>query len=181
MGWFTNLINGIPKEPPPPQVQAPMKTSDKIAIGLITFSATALIGLANQESLRTVAYRDSGGVYTYAYGHTAGVKAGDHISPEAALKLLGSDIKIYENGVKSCITQPLTQGQFDAFVDMAYNAGIGGFCKSQSATKANAGDLDGSCEAIVGWHIHDRAGHELAGLVERRNYEYNLCKGSNAR
>lgn len=74
------------------------------------------------EGCRLTAYWDVKG-YSIGYGHF-GVNKGDTITQEQAVTLLVEDLKKYETAVNS-LGYNLTQGQFDALVDFAYNCGIG--------------------------------------------------------
>ena len=135
-------------------------------VGLVA-SATLVIGIATNEGFKSVAYKDSGNVWTLGYGETNGVKQGDTTTPVRALQRLGSSVDIYAKGVQNCISAPLFQYEFDAYVDVAYNVGVGAFCKSPMVVKVNALDYEGSCNAIRNWYIHDHDGHLLQGLVNQ--------------
>jgi len=60
-----------------------------------------------------------------------------------------------------------------AFVDIAYNIGVSGFCGSSMARRTNAGDMVGACNALLMW---DKVGgKEVRGLTRRRQAERELC------
>ena len=66
----------------------------------------------------------------------------------------------------ACIRVPLSMGQIVAFVDTAYNIGVAAFCGSSMARLANAGDMRGSCDALMRWvYVGPK---RVQGLVNRR-------------
>lgn len=69
----------------------------------------------------------------------------------------------------------MTDGQKVAFVDAAYNIGVGAFCGSSMARRATAGDMVGACDALLMWNKVD--GKEVRGLTRRRAAERELCLG----
>lgn len=152
-----------------------MINKQRTAIAGLAVSAAALVGIASNEGFVPTAYKDTGGVWTIGFGETKDVKPGETITPQRALIQLQNSIDVHAAGVSNCITVPLYQREFDAFVDLAYNVGVNAFCGSPIAKKANAGDYTGACKAIEGWYVYDRAGHKLPGLVRRRHEESLKC------
>lgn len=74
----------------------------------------------------------------------------------------------------------LTTGQKTAFLDFTFNVGGATFCKSSIARKAKAGDVKGSCEAILmyrfaGGHDCSKDRHVCGGIWTRRQAEYRVC------
>ena len=149
----------------------------RVAIASLVVAGSTLVGIAVNEGYVGQAKPDSGGVQTYGFGETVGVKAGDKTDPVRALVRLESSVDVYAKGVKSCVRVPLYQYEFNAYVDLAYNVGVNAFCKSPIAEKANAEDYYGACEAMLAWYVHDKKGHLVQGLVNRRMKEYKTCKG----
>jgi len=118
-------------------------------------------------------YKDIGGVLTYCTGATENAIWGKTYTPAECQAQLDKDLAAHAEGVMKCVTQPLTDGQKVAFVDLAYNIGTGAFCGSSVAKKANAGDMPGACDALLLWN---RAGGKVvAGLDKRRRDERELC------
>jgi len=89
------------------------------------------LGLVKEfEGLRLKAYKCPAAVWTIGYGHTSAagaptVNPGMEITKEEAEAILKRDMVQYEAGVEKLVKVELTQGQFDALVDFAYNAGVG--------------------------------------------------------
>lgn len=108
---------------------------------------TSLIGrnvLIAREGLKTVAYRDSVGVWTIGVGHTSAAGApkvtpGLKITVKEAEQIFARDLVQYERAVESTIRRVMLPNEFDAFVSICYNIGTGAFKKSTFAKKYNAG------------------------------------------
>lgn len=152
-----------------------MGTRARISIAAVVVSAATLVGIAQFEGYRSDAYRDSVGVPTIGYGETAGVKIGQKTTPERALVQLLSSANKHADAIRQCISVPLYQHEFDAYVSLAYNIGAKNFCNSTLVKKLNAGDYTGACEQIKRWN--KAGGKPLAGLTKRREAEYRTCIG----
>ena len=132
--------------------------------------------LVDFEGVRLKAYKCPAGVWTIGIGATnPPVNATDEITREEAFKRLDRDLVQYEDGVKRLIQVGLTQGQFDALVDFAYNAGVGALAKSTLLKKVNAGKFDEVPAEFMKWT--KGGGKELPGLVRRRRAEVKLWRG----
>ena len=149
------------------------------SIAALSLSAAALIGIAGWESFSPKAYDDGVGVQTVGFGTTKidgkPVQKGDTITPVRALQQLGKDADVYQQAMRRCITVPLHQWEFDAFLSLTYNIGSGAFCRSTLVRKLNAQDYSGACKEILRWN--KAGGRVLTGLVNRRKSEYNTCMG----
>jgi lysozyme len=139
-------------------------------------SATALVGIASWEGYVEKAYQDIVGVWTIGFGTTAGVKPNQSITPVVALQRKIEDIQKFEGAIKQCVTVPLHQHEYDAYLSLAYNIGPTAFCNSTLVRKLNASDYEGACKEILRWN---RAGGQVVkGLDNRRKSEYQKCLGS---
>ena len=144
--------------------------------GAAALSAAGLISIAVWEGFQGAAYLPiEGDVPTIGFGHTVGVRLGDTVTVEQALTLLRGDVREAERGVLSCVKVPLSQGELDAFVSLAFNVGTRAFCGSTLVRKLNAGDYRGACEEIKRWHF--AGGVSVPGLVARREAEFRRCMG----
>ncbi|MGB7191000.1 MAG: lysozyme [Acidobacteriaceae bacterium] len=115
------------------------------------------------------AYQDQRGVWTIGYGHTAGVRAGQSITQAEAEALLIEDIQAAVHCVHEFVTVKLTQPQFDALVDFAFNVGTGNFRNSTLLREINAGQFP---EAAAQFNLWDHCGGVVnAGLLRRRRAE----------
>jgi lysozyme len=150
--------------------------NSRVTVGALVLSASTLVGIAVSEAYRPVAYLPTpNDVPTIGFGETKGVKLGDKTTPERALVTLLQSAEQHADGVRSCVTAPLFQYEFEAYVDLAYNIGVGAFCGSTLVKKLNALDYEGACREILRW---DRqAGRVLRGLTIRRQAGFKKCMG----
>ncbi len=116
---------------------------------------------------------------TIGYGHL--VKPGEDfrggITEVQAINLLRSDIAMAERAVRDNITVPITQNQYDALVSLAYNIGNGAFANSTVVQYINNPDFISSRYPTLeaAWRAWNRSqGTVSNGLINRRNYEWNL-------
>lgn len=122
--------------------------------------------LKELEGCRLDAYQDKAGVWTIGYGHTKGVNPGDRITLEASETLLRGDVDFFAPSVVKLVRRPMTQGQFDALVCLAFNIGEGGLAHSKLLALFNAGDVRGAAEQFGRW-IHIK-GSEIELAVGSR-------------
>jgi lysozyme len=150
-----------------------MSTKIRMAVGGLAISATTLIGLAVNEGYLGAAYQDMGGVWTIGFGETQGVKQGQKTDPVRALIKLNESATEITRQAMACVTVPLSQGEFDAYVDFAYNLGAGSFCR-YIAPVLNKGDYDAACKKIL---LFDHVGTtQVPGLTRRRQEEFAKCQ-----
>lgn len=118
------------------------------------------------EGCKLTAYKCPAGVWTVAYGHTAGVYSGMKITQQQADEFLKQDLVVYENHVNN-LNRPFNQNEFDALVSFCYNCGAGSLqtlCKNR--TNAQIAD------ALL---LYNKGGGKvLQGLVNRRKAEREL-------
>lgn len=146
------------------------------AVGGIFLSAVALVGIAMHEGYSDRAIIPvPGDVPTIGFGTTGGVKPGDTITPPKALARALTDIQKFEGALKKCVTVPLAQHEYDAYVSLAYNIGPTAFCNSTLVKKLNQQDYAGGCADILKWDKFK--GKPLRGLTIRRQEEYKHCMG----
>jgi len=129
------------------------------------------------EGKRLAAYRDCVGVWTIGYGHTSragapSVGPGLKISDAEADEILSRDLGTFERGVADALRKApgdVLQREFDAFVDLAFNIGLGAFRSSSLLRAYLAGDKARAAEKFLDW---TRAGGRVVpGLVARRKRE----------
>lgn len=133
------------------------------------------------EGLKLTAYLCPTGVPTIGWGHTrtvtrADVNAQRRITEAEAERLLQEDLMTFERGVLSACTIAPNQHQFDAFVSLSYNIGVGAFQRSTALRRHNEGDFDSAANAIEMWNKGTINGQRqvLRGLVRRRAAEKAL-------
>lgn len=137
------------------------------------YSSTGLALTKRFEGLRLSAYRDGAGVLTIGYGHTGpDVREGQTITEPDAEALLIKDVAFAVSCVNAWVKVPLAQGQFDALVDFAYNAGVGNFRASSLLRMVNAKQGDQAAQQFGLW-VH-AGGKVEPGLVARRTAEMQM-------
>jgi len=143
-------------------------------------SADGLALVKEFEGLRLKAYKCPAAVWTIGYGHTSSAGA-PIVTPELVItkdeaeETLKRDMTQYEDGVRKLVKVGITQGQFDALVDFAYNAGVGRLSESTLLKKVNAEKFDEVPAEFMKWT--KGGGKELPGLVRRRRAEVKLWRG----
>ena len=148
----------------------------RVPAAAISVSALAFVGMLLTEDYRGTAYLPTkNDAPTVGFGTPEGVKMGDTITPPKAVARALTDIRKFEGAVRQCVTVPLHQYEYDAYVSMTYNIGAQAFCNSTLVKKLNAGDYEGACTEIKRWNRQD--GVVLNGLTKRREAEYRQCMG----
>jgi len=124
------------------------------------------------EACKLAAYQDIKGIWTVGYGHTGtDVYQGLVITPLQAAQLLLNDVQHAVNCVNQLVITTLTQGEFDALVDFAFNCGCGAFASSTMLKLLNSGDYQGAAGQFDSWD--HASGQVVAGLLRRRQAETN--------
>jgi len=133
------------------------------------------------EGLRLDAYPDpvSGGEpWTIGYGHTGPeVRKGVVWTKVHCEDALRADIQRFSDHVNSVVHVELTQGEFDALVDFAFNCGTRNLDSSTLLKMVNAGEFQQAAQQFERW---DHAcGRVVAGLLKRRIAERNEFESPN--
>jgi GH24 family phage-related lysozyme (muramidase) len=126
--------------------------------------------LMSREGKKNRAYRDTKGIWTVGVGHTAAAGApipvpGMTITDAQVDAILAGDLPHYENLVSRAVHVPLTQGQFDALVSIAFNVEAAFSQKSSIVKRLNAGNYRGAADAILLWN-------KPLEIIGRRRGEY---------
>jgi len=145
-------------------------SNPRIVIAALTVSAALVIGHMWPEEgwTDTAVIPVKGDVPTVGPGLTkrpdgSPVRIGDMVKPlDAALRSL-AHIQKDESRIKSCVTAPLHQAEYDLMVDFAYQYGAGTLCGSSIVARANAGDYVGSCNAYKEFRLVRAAPGEKFG------------------
>ena len=156
---------------------------NRIQISIITASALIISMVAGYEKYVPNVYMPTPqDVPTIGYGTTVNPDTGKpirmtdrRIDEVTAKRWLMTDVAKTEARMRRCVRVPVTQGEWDAYMSLAYNIGTGAFCGSTLVRKLNAGDYAGACKQILRWDKQN--GRVLRGLTRRRNAEYKLCVG----
>jgi lysozyme len=149
---------------------------NRTALAGLSVSGIALIGLLAAEGFRDTAYIPvPGDVPTIGFGTTNNVRMGQRIEVTQALNSALVDVQKFEGAMKRCVTVPLHQYEYDAYVSLTYNIGEGAFCRSTLVRLLNKEDYNGACKQILRWDKFK--GKPLRGLTVRREKEYKMCMG----
>lgn len=130
------------------------------------------------EGFRAKPYKCPAGVPTIGYGSTfysngKKVTLKDKlITEQDATNLLTTVVTNFSSGVSKLLKIQVTQNQFDALVDFAYNVGIGNLKSSTLLKKVNAKNFSGAALEFIKWNKAD--GKVLPGLTKRRTAEKDL-------
>ena len=131
------------------------------------------------EGFRAKPYKCPAGVPTIGYGSTFysnGKKVtlkDKPITEQDATNLLTTVVTNFSSGVSKLLKIQVTQNQFDALVDFAYNVGIGNLKSSTLLKKVNAKNFSGAALEFIKWNkAYD--GKVLPGLTKRRTAEKDL-------
>jgi lysozyme len=151
----------------------PAPNARQVGITIAAVISIAAAVASTFEGHRAKPYRDVTGIPTVCYGHTGKDIQHRAYTQKECDALLQADMLTAAQGVQSCVHAPMAPNQWAAFTDAAYNIGIPRFCRSSMASLANAGDRLGSCKALL-LYVY-AGGKKLAGLVKRREADYQLC------
>lgn len=160
----------------------------RIAIGGLTLSAAALVGLAVQEGYTEKAIQPlPGDKWTNGFGSTTNdagqaLKPSESVTPPQALARKLRDVRKFEGELKGCVTAELTQGEYDSLVSLAYNVGAGPVCASTMVRLHNAGRHAEACAQFDRWTMYQGKdckdpANRCGGLVKRRAAERAMCEG----
>lgn len=109
--------------------------------------------IAKFEGTRFEAYRDSGGVVTIGIGHTGPeVKMGLVWTQAQVDAAFAADLARFEAAVSASVAEPVTQGQYDAMVSLAFNIGTPAFQKSTLLKNLNAKNTEGASREFLVWN-----------------------------
>ncbi len=146
----------------------------RTAIGSLVVAGSLLVFVAQNEGYKGQAYIPvKGDRPTIGFGQADGVRMGQRTDPVRALITLENDLEGRKAKLAQLIHVPLTQGEMDAYLDLAYNIGLNNFASSTLLKKLNAKDYEGACREILKWdRFH---GRPLASLEARRQREYQEC------
>lgn len=145
------------------------------------------------EVFLSKAYKCPAGVWTIGYGSThyedgQAVKSGDVISQAYAEKLLQHDVAVIERQLIRALNADeiiVSQGQFDALVDFAYNLGASKLVNSTLWKKLKAKDYESAANEFLIWNkikvkniVNGQVVGfklvEVKGLTKRRQAEQKL-------
>lgn len=150
-----------------------MKVPGK-AVGWAAAGAVAIAApfIAGWEGKRNDPYRDIVGVWTVCYGETRANMR--RYSDAECMEMLQRETGDFAEKVLQCTPSLQSRPyQLAAATSLAYNVGVGAYCRSTADRQFDAGDWRGGCDAILLWN--KAGGRVVQGLVNRRKAERQLC------
>lgn len=159
-----------------PAVQTSSSKGPLTAIVGAIAATTLFASIPKEEGTRLAAYRDIVGVPTICSGDTKNVRIGMVETPEGCRKRLETQLAAFASAVMQC-SPTLREGGRDyqraAAVSLAYNIGVGAYCRSTVDRRFDAGDFKGGCNAFLLWN--KAGGRVIPGLADRRERERQIC------
>lgn len=156
--------------------RTPKGKTSKLLAGTM---AVLIVSVGGHEGLKLTSYYDPVGIPTVCFGETKNIRMGMKFTRAECEGMLVERLVEHERGMDRCLKNPdaLPQMTRAAFTSFTYNVGVGAFCGSSVARRANAGDLRGACDALLMWTKGTVAGvkRTLPGLVTRRKDERAMC------
>ena len=141
-------------------------------------SANLISFLKQTEGFRASAYldppRNTRGLHSIGYGHQIRLNEPQLLTKvltqQEATLMLDADLRYYVDETNRALKRPVTQSQFDALVDVAYNAGVGAMQHVAATWNKNGNVAD--TVARLKLYIHAN-GVVNEDLVARRAHEAN--------
>lgn len=146
-----------------------------IAIAVTAAAAVATPFIGGWEGLSRDPYKDmlANGIFTVCYGETR-VEMRRYTDAEC-LAMLNKAVAEFANQVLQCTPRlQYHPYQLAAATSLAYNIGVGAYCRSTVDRLFDAGDLKGACDQFARWRM--AGGVVVQGLVNRRKAEAELCR-----
>lgn len=144
-------------------------------------AATSLFAtVPKEEGTEYKAYRDIAGIWTVCQGDTNDVHPGLIETPEGCRQRLERQLVAHAKPVMACtpaLSEPGRDFQRAAAVSLAYNIGVGAWCKSTADRRFDSGDWKGGCDAFLSWSKAKVNGQlrTVQGLLNRRQRERAIC------
>lgn len=138
-------------------------------------SESLVAAIRQFEGFRATAYQDAVGVWTLGFGDTNGVLPGQTVTYAFADLALRAELQEKAAGISRLMNPVLTQPQFDACLDFAFNLGVQALAGSSLLRYLNSGYMNSAANEFPKWD--HAAGKELAGLKIRRFAERSWFLG----
>lgn len=148
------------------------KKQTAIGAGVAAALALAVPLIGKWEGKRNDPYLDIVNVPTVCYGETR--VAMRRYSDAECSAMLNDAVQGFAEPVARCTPMIANRPyQLAAATSLAYNIGIGAYCRSTADRRFDAGDIKGGCAALKFWN--KAGGRVVKGLANRRAEEYRLC------
>jgi lysozyme len=154
----------------------------KTLAGIVGLTAAGIlfVTIPKDEGTEYKAYRDIAGIWTICNGDTANVRPGQVASQAECQERLERQLIAHAAPVMACTPRLRDEGrdyQRAAAVSLAYNIGVGAYCRSTVDRRFDAGDIRGACNAFLSWDKARVNGQlrSVRGLTLRRQREREMC------
>lgn len=164
-----------------------MSIPKRVAVGALSLSALAFIGLTSEEGFTDKAVIPTRGDRpTVGLGSTyrddgTPVRMGDTITVPQAIKRSYSHITKDESRLRQCVTAPLSQVEYDTLVNFSYQYGVAATCASGMVRHANAGRYAQACGVYLeyrysaGYDCSTPGNKVCSGVWARSQARYAAC------
>ncbi len=157
---------------------APPATSKGVLVALVGAVAAAglFASIPSDEGTQYTAYKDIVGVWTICQGDTKNVTSGMRETPAGCRERLERQLIAHARPVMECspkLKAPGRDYQRWAAVSLAYNIGVGAYCKSSIDRHFDRGEWRAGCDRFLAWN--KAGGRVIRGLTERRKRERAIC------
>jgi lysozyme len=165
-----------------------MNSKGRIIVAALSLSATALVGLALDESYTSAAVIPTrGDVPTLGFGSTThadgrAVRMGDTTTPAKALARTLQYIQADEADMrKSLDGVALHQAEYDIYIDWRYQYGASAWRSSSMLRELRAGNYPGACQALLryrfsaGYDCSTPGNRVCAGVWTRQQARHAVC------
>ncbi|MFN3630317.1 MAG: lysozyme [Casimicrobiaceae bacterium] len=145
------------------------------ALGSVAMATSSIQYTLKWEGMRTNAYMDMVGVPTICVGRTLGVKMGDRATVEQCKAWLEEDLVRHWEGIAACAPKiaEAPGGYKVAMLDLAFNIGVGAWCRSSLQRLTMTGQYHQACKRTLQFVY--AGGKFVQGLANRRNDLYPVC------
>jgi lysozyme len=156
----------------------------RISLAVLSLSAAGFVGILQREDYREKAYPDptyGWKIPTVGFGTTEGVKQGDSLKVVPAIERALTDVSQFEGALKRCVKVPLSQAEYDLYVNLSYNIGSAGFCGSTIVKQLNQQNYIGACDSILMWKMSNKqdcsapGNRTCSGLWKDRLKAHKTC------
>lgn len=153
----------------------------KHGAGLAGAVALILIPFLNfHEGEKLTSYQDVGGIWTACHGITAGILPHHTYTQSECDEMDRYAREQFMLQVMTMVPSDIEPETLAAYTSFAYNIGMQGFSHSTTMRLANAGDIRGSCEAMLKWYMAGGRDcrvreNNCFGVWQRRQDESDLC------
>lgn len=171
-----------PKSPTTPRPSDGLQGLKGPLVALVgTLAATSLLAtVPKEEGTEFAAYRDIAGIVTICNGDTKNVHMGMVETQDGCQRRLEAQLVAHAKPTMACtprLGEPGRDWQRAAAVSLAYNIGVGAYCRSTADKRFDVGDWRGGCDAFLSWSKAKVNGQlrTVQGLLSRRQRERAIC------